>query len=88
MKKLFSILVIAASVTLPVAAAMAEQAKAGVMLVSSDGVRLGPVYRVADDGSAQLIIKGKMATVPVATLSMVDGRLTTSLSKSAVGSLN
>ena len=89
MKKLFSILVIAASVTLPVASAMASgQAKAGIMLVSADGVRLGPVYRVADDGSAQLIIKGKMATVPVSTLSMVDGRLTTSLSKSDVGSLN
>jgi hypothetical protein len=88
-KKLFSILVIAASVTLPVAGAMASgQAKAGTMLVSADGVRLGPVYRVADDGSAQLIIKGKMATVPVSTLSMVDGRLTTSLSKSDVGSLN
>jgi len=88
-KKLFSILVIAASVTLPVASAMASgQAKAGTMLVSADGVRLGPVYRVADDGSAQLIIKGKMATVPVSTLSMVDGRLTTSLSKSDVGQLN
>ncbi|HMN44180.1 MAG TPA: hypothetical protein PKE27_06400 [Povalibacter sp.] len=89
MNKFFSILAIAASVALPVAGAMASDlAKAGTILVSADGVRLGPVYRVAGDGSAQLIIKGKMATVPVATLSMVDGRLTTSLSKNDVGSLN
>lgn len=88
MKKLYSVLLIAASVALPVAGAMASEAKAGVMLVSADGLRLGPVYRVAGDGSAQLIIKGKMATVPAATLSMVDGRLTTSLSKNDVSSLN
>lgn len=85
MKKIFSIVVIAASVVLPVAGAMANEAKAGTMLVSSDGVRLGPVYRVASDGSAQIIIKGKMATVPASTISVVDGRLTTSLSKNDVG---
>ena len=88
MKKFFSVFAIAASIVLPVSGAMAAEAKAGTMLVSADGVRLGPVYRVGNDGSAQLIIKGKMATVPAATLSMVDGRLTTSLSKSDVGSLN
>ena len=89
MNKIFSALVATAAVMLPLTESLASdtRATAGVMLVSADGVRLGPVYRVSSDGSAQLIVKGKMATVPVTTLSMVDGRLTTSLSKTDVSSL-
>jgi hypothetical protein len=56
----------------------------GKMLVGANGARLGPVYRVSEDGSAQLIIDGKMVTIPAATLSTVDGKLTTSLTKSQV----
>lgn len=59
----------------------------GKMLVSSNGARLGAVYRVTDDGSAQLIVDGKMVTVPASTLSVVDGKLTTTLSKSEVRKL-
>jgi hypothetical protein len=59
-------------------------AEKGKMLVTSTGTRLGSVYRVGPDGSAQLIIDGKMVTVPAATLSNVAGKLTTSLSKSEV----
>lgn len=55
---------------------------AGKMLLAANGARLGAIYRVTDDGSAQLIVDGKMVTVPAATLSVVDGKLTTSLSKS------
>lgn len=54
----------------------------GKMLVAANGARLGAVYRVTGDGSAQLIVDGKMVTVPASTLSVVDGKLTTSLSKS------
>jgi hypothetical protein len=89
-KKSFSVLVIAASLALPFAASLAgESARAteGKMLVSADGARLGAVYRVANDGSAQLVVNGKMATVPVSTLSVVDGTLMTSLSKSDVRNL-
>ena len=53
-------------------------------LVSANGARLGTVNRLAADGSPQIIIDGKLVTVPVATLSTVDGKLTTSLSKSEV----
>ncbi len=69
--------------------AIAQEAVAteGKMLVSVDGARLGAVYRVTDDGSAQLIVDGKMVTVPASTLSAVDGKLTTSLSKSEVRKL-
>lgn len=64
--------------------ALAEVASEGVMLTASDGARLGAVYRVADDGSAVVIMNGKMVTVPVATLSRVDGKLTTSMKKNEV----
>jgi hypothetical protein len=54
----------------------------GKMLYAAAGGRLGSVYRVTDDGAAQLILDGSMRTVPAKTLSIVDGKLTTSLSKS------
>ena len=57
-------------------------ASPGKMLVGANGARLGAVYRVTSDGSPQLIVNGKMVTVPASTLSMVDGELKTSLSKS------
>jgi hypothetical protein len=63
------------------AAAVAER---GQMLVASNGARLGTVYRVGSDGSAQIIIDGKLVTVPASTLSNVDGKLTTNLTKSEV----
>ena len=63
-------------------------AEKGKMLVASNGARLGNIYRVGADGSAQLIIDGKLVTVPATTLSNVDGKLTTSLSKSEVLALH
>jgi hypothetical protein len=63
-------------------------AEKGKMLVASNGARLGNVYRVGSDGSAQIIIDGKLVTVPATTLSSVDGKLTTSLSKSEVIALH
>ncbi len=56
----------------------------GKMLVAANGSRLGAVYRVTPDGSAQVIVDGKLVTVPAETLANVDGRLTTSLTKSEV----
>ena len=53
----------------------------GEMLVAVNGARLGPVYRITADGSVQLIVEGKMVTIPASTLSMTNGELTTSLSK-------
>ena len=64
-------------------AASAVAAK-GKMLIAADGARLGTVYRVGPDGAVQMIIAGKMVTVPASTLSSVDGRLVTSLSKKQV----
>ena len=56
----------------------------GSMLISANGSRLAQVYRVNPDGSAQIIIDGKLVTVPAASLSMSGGKLTTSLTKSEV----
>lgn len=67
------------SATLPVATK-------GKMLVAADGSRLAPVYRVSADG-AQIILDGHMVTVPAASIKTVDGKLTTSLSKAQVISL-
>jgi hypothetical protein len=64
--------------------AAAVVATKGKMVVAVNGSRLGPVYRVTPDGSVQVIIDGKMATIPAATLSLTNGELTTSLSKSDV----
>ena len=66
--------------------AVLTTATKGKMLLASDGARLAPVYRVADDG-AQIILDGRMVTVPSNTVTMVDGKLTTSLTKSQVISL-
>ena len=69
-------------------AATAAVAEKGKILVSSNGSRLGAVYRVGPDGSAEIIIDGKLVSVPASTLSNVDGRLTTSLSKSEILALH
>lgn len=63
-------------------------AEKGKMVVASNGARLGLVYRVGPDGSAQIIIDGKLVTIPASTLSSADGKLTTSLSKSEVIALH
>jgi hypothetical protein len=66
----------------------ASVAEKGKMLISANGARLAPVYRVGADGSAQIIIDGKLVTVPANTLSSVNGKLTTSLTKSEVIALH
>ncbi len=72
----------------PEAATIAVAGSKGKMLVAANGARLGPVYRVGADGSAQIFIDGKLVSIPVATLSTADGKLTTSLSKSEVLALD
>ena len=69
-------------------ATAAVVAEKGRMLVAANGTRLGSVYRVAPDGAAQIIIDEKMVTIPAATLSIVNGKLTTSLTKSEVLALH
>lgn len=65
----------------PVAAVTVE---VGKPLVDVEGKRIGAVYRVGDDGSAQVIVDGKLYAVPAATLSIVDDKLVTNLKKKDV----
>ena len=60
----------------------------GSMLISANGSRLAQVYRVGADGSAQIIIDGKLVTVPASSLSLSAGKLTTSLTKAQVLALH
>lgn len=53
----------------------------GKMLYTATGDRLAAVYRVGTDGTAQIILNGKMVNVPASSLTATDGKLTTSLSK-------
>jgi hypothetical protein len=68
----------------PQAATISTVAVKGQMLIGANGARLGPVYRVGADGSAQIFIDGKLVSIPASTLSTASGKLTTSLSKSEV----
>lgn len=67
-------------------AATPASVTAGKMLFSTDGGRLAAVYRVDDAGNPQLILNGRLVTVPVATLSEVDGKLVTTLTKKDIAS--
>ena len=55
----------------------------GKMLIAADGARLAPVYRVGSEGP-QVILDGRMVTVPSNTLAVVDGKLETTLTKAQV----
>lgn len=82
-------LAVLATVTLFAAAPSALHAETAAVAVSAgktlygpNGNRIASVYRVAADGRVQIILDGKLVTVPAATLSQVEGKVTTSLTKS------
>ena len=54
---------------------------AGKMLYGTDGKRIGQIYRVTGAGDVQLIVAARLVMVPAATLSDVNGKITTSLTK-------
>src|ERR1700758_4537433 len=67
------------------AAAGAVAVNAGKMLYTSNGQRIAAIYRVTSEGNPQIILNGKLVTVPASTLSDVNGKVTTSLSKQDLG---
>jgi uncharacterized protein YdeI (BOF family) len=85
-KAVLAVLMVAFS--FPVFAQDAPVASEGKMLVASNGARVGAVYRVTSEGAAQVIVDGKMVTIPANTLSISDGKLTTSLSKAEIRKLH
>ena len=84
MKKALIAVLACTLVTLTAVAQEGAVAAKGKQLIASNGARLGQVFRVDADGSIQMIIGGKLVSIPASTLSSVDGRLTTSLSKSEI----
>ncbi len=87
MKKFLPFLILSLGLAAPVmaqpapAAATAASVEVGKPLVDADGKRIGAVYRVGDDGAAQVIIDGKIYSVPVATITVADDKLVTSMKK-------
>ncbi len=95
MNKFISFALIAAAGLAPLTAAAAEDSQTvraaveagtpvkvnvGQMLYSK-GYRVASIYRVNAEGNPQIILDGRLVTVPAATLSDASGKVTTSLSK-------
>lgn len=57
---------------------------AGKMLYGTNGQRIAAIYRVNAEGNPQVILNGKLVTVPASSLSDVGGKITTSLTKSEI----
>ena len=62
--------------------APAVSAAAGKMIYGANGQRIAAIYRVSATGVVQIIIDGKLITVPSASLSEANGKITTTLTKS------
>lgn len=58
----------------------------GKTIYGPKGERIGVIYKVNQNGDAQIIINGKMVIVPASTLALADGKLTTSRDKRALTS--
>ncbi len=56
----------------------------GKMVYDADGKRLAAVYKLDSSGAPQLVLDGKMVTVPISTLTEVEGKIATSLTKRAL----
>lgn len=97
----FAIIAVAAMLTAPsgVIAESTEVSHAGVvsvatpieitsgkMLYSSTGYRIAPIYRVKADGNPQVIVEGRLITVPLTSISSVDGKIVTTLTKKQIAS--
>ena len=67
------------------AAAAPVSIRSGKMLYSSNGQRIASIYRVTEAGDPQVILNSKLITVPASTLSDVNGKITTSLTKADLG---
>lgn len=80
MKRLVPMLILGSVLASPAIAG----AEKGKMLFDNGGKQLGVIYKVTADGSAQLIIDGKLVTIPANTLKDGADRVETSLSKSQV----
>lgn len=91
MTKLLSIALASVLVATPVFAetlTTPEPVKAqGKLLFDAAGSRLGVVDRVEADGSADILLDGRVIKIPAGTLTFASGKLSTSLKKAEVVAL-
>ncbi|HEY0958385.1 MAG TPA: hypothetical protein VGE05_03825 [Novosphingobium sp.] len=80
-----ALVAVGAPVHVAAQAATTVSVSAGMMLYDAAGLRIGKVYRVNASGDPQVILDGRLVTVPAATLSDAGGKLTTSLARKDVG---
>jgi hypothetical protein len=59
----------------------------GQVLRDVDMNKLGPISQVNGDGSVQIIYEQRLVTIPAASLSVVDGKAKTSLSRKDLAKL-
>ncbi|MFZ4688016.1 MAG: hypothetical protein ACOYLS_02140 [Polymorphobacter sp.] len=83
---MIALLTMAATPT--VAQTTAEAPKSGQVLFAANNARVGVIDRVLADGSVRVIIGEKLVTIPGATISFVQGKPTTSLTKTEVRKLD
>jgi hypothetical protein len=84
-------LIVALSALLPVTALVGggavaaesalSKALVGKLLYDIDGKKLAPIYKLDANGVPQILLEGKVVTVPMSTLTEVDGKFTTKLTK-------
>jgi hypothetical protein len=58
--------------------------KAGKDIYDAAGHRLGAVYRLTSEGDPQIILNGKLVTIPASTVSEANGKIQTSMSKADI----
>ena len=71
----------AASAADAVATATAATPVVGKMLYSADGKKLAAIYKLDASGAPQVLLEGKLVTIPASSLTEVDGHVVTSLTK-------
>ena len=62
-------------------AATAPNPVVGKMLYSADGKKLAAIYKLDASGAPQVLLEGKLVTIPASSLTEVDGHIATSLTK-------
>lgn len=72
--------------TAPAAAAPVVP-REGQVLYDAKGKRVVTINRVTSEGAVRIIFDGRLLTVPTETLSLVNGKLTTSLTKAELAKL-
>ena len=58
------------------------EVKRGAPLFDAQGKRIGVINRILADGSITVIVKNAIVTIPASTLSDVDGKIVTPLTRS------